>query len=199
MVEAMDRLITVLAKLPSIGRRSAERMAVRLASQRSHALLKQLCGALDEADRNLQLCSSCGAITETGKDPCRICADDSRDNSMLCVVEGPGDVMLMESAGGYRGKYHVLMGRLSPAKKQGPDNIRVRELLQRVKAERVKELVLALNTDVESDATVAYLCERLHDVGVAVSRIAMGVPAGSGISYADPVTLSRAVTGRQRL
>lgn len=199
MVGQLDRLIAVLARLPSVGRRSAERMAVRLASQQSHALLKQLRSALDDADQHLTLCSRCGCITEKEKDPCEICTSDSRDDSIICVVESPGDVLLMESAGGYNGLYHVLMGKISPAKAQGPDNVRIRQLLERARGGSVKEVLLALNTDVESDATVAYLQEKLEGMGVTLSRIAMGVPAGSGITYADPVTISRAVTARQRL
>ena len=199
MSEEKERMVEVLSKLPSIGRRSAQRMAMRLLGQPSHALLKQMIAALQAADDNLTICSQCGAITARAEDPCRICSDPRRDGTLLCVVESPGDLELMEAAHGFSGRYHVLGGRLSPARHQGPRNLQVPRLLERVAAEGVREVLLALNTDVESDATAAYLREQLAARGVAVSRIAMGLPAGSGISYADPLTLQRAVAARQRI
>ncbi len=199
MVEELDRMIEVLAKLPAIGRRSSERMAMRLIGQKSHALLKQLIAALEEADRELALCSECGAITAKSCDPCEICTDSRRDPRLICVVEGPGDVVLMERAGVFQGKYHVLGGKLSPSRNQGPENLRIARLTERVRRESVREILLAMNTDVESDATVQYLHELLDPHGVLLTRIAMGIPAGGGISYADPVTLKRAVTARQNI
>lgn len=199
MVAEVQRLVEVLAKLPAIGRRSAQRMAMRLLSQRSHALLKQLISALQEADDKLTLCSQCGAISSMESDPCGICSDPRRDAGLLCVVESPGDLEIMEAAHGFNGRYHVLGGKLSAARKQGPKSIRVPRLLERIEAESVREVLLALNTDVESDATASYLRELLSERGVSVSRIAMGLPAGSGISYADPLTLQRAVAARQKL
>jgi len=199
MVAELERLVDVLAKLPAIGRRSAQRMAMRLLSQPSHALLKQIVSALQDADDGLALCSQCGAITPAAKNPCRICSDPRRDSSLLCVVESPGDLEIMESAHGFNGRYHVLGGKLSAARKQGPKSIRVPRLLERIENEGVSEILLALNTNVESDATVSYLRELLAERGVSVSRIAMGLPAGSGISYADPITLQRAVEARQKM
>lgn len=199
LVEELDRLIEVLAKLPAIGRRSAERMAMRLIGQRSHALLKQLAAALDEADQQLSLCCECGAITTKTCDPCKICADPRRDPSLVCVVEGPGDVVLMERAGVFQGKYHVLGGKLSPARSQGSENLSIARLTEKVRRDSVREILLALNTDVESDATVQYLHELLDPYGVLLTRIAMGIPSGGGISYADPVTLKRAVSARQSI
>ncbi len=199
MVEELDRMVEVLAKLPAIGRRSAERMAVRMLSQRSHALLKQIIAALEEADRSLVLCSKCGAITGVNNDPCAICCDQRRDSSLICVVEGPGDIGTMESSGGFYGKYHVLGGKLSPSRNQGSESLMIGRLLERVRTESISEILLALNTDVESDATAQYLHELLDPHGVALTRIAMGIPAGSGVSYADPVTLKRAIAGRQTI
>lgn len=198
MLVEMERLIEVLAKLPAIGRRSAQRMAMRMLSQPSHALLKQIVAALQDADGNLGICSECGSITERERDPCRICGDPNRDSRLLCLVESPGDLEIMESSQSFNGRYHVLGGRLSPARKQGPKNLQIPRLLKRVEDGGVREILLALNTDVESDATAAYLRELLVQRGVAVSRVAMGLPAGSGISYADPLTLKRAVAARQR-
>jgi recombination protein RecR len=174
-------------------------MAMRRLSQQSHALLKQTISALEAADQNLTLCSRCGAITERENDPCAICTDPRRDNALLCVVESPGDLVIMESAHGFDGRYHVLGGKLSPASKQGPKNLQIPKLMERIESEGVREILMALNTDVESDATVSYLRDILGERGVAVSRIAMGIPAGSGISYADPVTLQRAVAARQKM
>lgn len=199
MNEILKSLISAFAKLPAIGHRSAERMAVHLLSQKSHSHLRQLIAIMSESDDKLVLCAQCSAITEKTQNPCRICADENRLGNILCVVENPGDVILMEAAGGFNGKYHVLMGRLSPSKKSGPENIRVGELLKRVATEKVEEVLLALNMDVESDATVAYLRERLAGAGVRLTRIATGVPVGSGISYADPLTLERAVSARREL
>jgi recombination protein RecR len=192
----MDRLIACLAKLPGVGRRSAERMAVRLIRERT-GLARELVSALDEATRELAGCVQCGSITSASENPCALCTHPGRDSRLLCVVEDPADILAIEKSGGYQGRYHALMGKLSPMRSQGIQDLRLQALLERVSRDRVEEVILALNTDVESDATAVFIRERLADCGVRVTRLAFGLPVGSGIMYSDPVTLSRAMKGRQ--
>ena len=192
----MDRLISCLGRLPGVGRRSSERIALKLVLDRS-GLLKELISALEEAGKNLCCCSKCGSITLAENDPCGLCSDSRRDGSLLCVVEDPGDILMMEKSGGYRGRYHSLMGKISPMEGSGPRDLRIESLLSRIKDEKFKEVILALNTDVEGDATASYLLDLLKAKNVRVSRLAFGLPAGSGIGYSDPVTLARAMEGRR--
>jgi len=195
MMEPLRNLEQCLAKLPGIGRRSASRIAASL--MRDGDLSQSLAAALRDARERVRACSRCGTLTASGKDPCRLCSDPSRDTSILCIVEDPNDIVLIESSGAFQGRYHSLMGRLSPMKGTGPRDLRISTLLSRVKEEGVAEVLLALNTDVESEATANYLLELLRDSGVRVTRLAYGIPAGSGIMYSDPVTLERAIKGRQ--
>jgi recombination protein RecR len=160
-------------------------------------LLRETVSALEEAAATVCCCRRCGSITSKDRDPCRLCEDPGRDGGALCVVEDPGDILRLEESGGFHGRYHALMGRLSAAKGTGPRELRIAELLARLEPEGVREVVLALNTDVESDATAGYLAEALRSVPVRVTRLAFGLPAGSGIAYTDPVTLARAIRGRQ--
>ncbi len=194
-ISALDDLVACLGRLPGIGRRSAERIAIHIAVH--GGLRNDLAAALGKAGESLCCCSLCGSLTAPEYDPCRICTDPSRDPDVLCVVESPSDVFLLENAGGYRGRYHVLMGRISPMGRQGPDNMRLDALRKRLDTEPVKEVVLALNSDVESEATAAYLRDMLANRPVRISRPAMGIPAGSGMAYSDPVTLARAIRGRE--
>ncbi len=198
MLDSFEHLIRVLNRLPSIGRRSAERMALRLATDRG-TLRKDVLAALRAVDETLTLCSRCGSLTEREADPCALCTSPRRRDGVLCVVEDPGDVLIMERAGGYDGRYHCLGGKLSPMRGQGAADITVETLLQRVREESISEVILALNTDVESDATAHYLRDVLRSRDVTVSHLAWGLPAGSGIAYADPQTLSRAMAGRQAM
>ena len=131
------------------------------------------------------------------QDPCKLCTAADRDDSMLCVVEEPGDVALLEKSGAYRGRYHALMGKISPMKGEGLNDLRIRALVERVAGKDVREVILALSTDVEGDATASFISEVLRREGVKVSRLAFGLPAGSGVRYSDPITLERAVKGRQ--
>lgn len=193
----MDQLGRVLARLPGIGRRTAERIALRLVRDRSKGLVRELIDALQDVDARVTLCSVCGHMTATDADPCRLCTDPRRDGRLLCVVEDPGDIVQIEKSGAFRGRYHALMGKLSPMRQEGPRQMRLDALLARIRAESIEEVVLALNTDVESDATCSYLQGLLHPLGVRVTRIAYGLPAGSGIAYSDPVTLQRAIQGRR--
>lgn len=196
MADAFERLISALARLPGVGRRSAERMALRLVVKKA-ALLKDLKAALVEAEGSLVCCSVCGAITRSDADPCRICTDPDRSSRVLCVVEDPGDIMLIERAGVFRGRYHALMGKLSPMNGAGVAELRIEPLARRVREEGVEELLLALNSDVESDATGAFIRDRVGNPGLRISRLAHGLPVGSGVSYLDSITLGRAIEGRQ--
>jgi recombination protein RecR len=196
--DPLDRLISALAKLPAIGRRSAERIALKLV-QNNKGLSEELVASLQAAHKSVCCCSKCGSITTKEQNPCRLCTDPRRDDSVLCVVEDPGDIMLIERSGGFRGRYHALLGKISPMKGEGVDDIRATELAKRVKDEGVKEIILALNSDVESDATAGFLHDMLTSKDVKVTRIAFGLPAGSGIAYSDPVTLSRAIEGRTEM
>ena len=142
-------------------------------------------------------CEACGGITSAEAQPCRICTDPTRDAATICVVEDPADMQAIERCGVFRGRYHALMGKISPARGEGINDLRVRSLLDRVDREGVREVILALNTDTESDATAGLLADLLRQRNVRVTRLAFGLPVGSGILFADPVTLARAVRGRQ--
>ena len=166
---------------------------------RDRDLSRALASALKDAGDRVKACSRCGTLTASGRDPCRLCSDPGRDSTILCVVEDPNDIVLIESSGAFRGRYYSLMGTISPMKGRGPRDLRVPGLLSRVKDEGVEEVLLALNTDVESEATASYLLELFRDSPVRVTRLAYGIPAGSGIMYSDPVTLERAIKGRQRM
>ncbi len=198
MPEPFESLCRTLARLPGLGRRSAERAALALVRRRD-GLSEALEAALRDAREGVRLCSLCGALTTRERDPCRLCADPARDSTRLCVVEEPGDVLAMERSGAFQGRYHALLGRLSAANATGPAELRVKELVRRVDEEGVQEVMLAISTDVEGDATAAYIAEVLRETPVAVTRLAFGLPADSGVGYSDPLTLKRAVGGRQRV
>jgi len=192
--DSLERLASCLARLPGIGRRSAERMAMKLV--RDPGLMKDLSLAIDTAGKTLAGCSRCGSVTAVTDNPCRLCTSPHRDATLLCVVEDASDIELIEKAGSFHGRYHALGGRLSPTKGMGPDNLRVKSLLERVEREKFEEIILALSTDVEGDSTASFVTEMLHGKNVKISRLAFGLPAGSGIGYSDPVTLERAFKGR---
>ena len=194
----LDDLVAALEKLPGIGKRSAERMTLALVQNRD-GLARRLAEALLAADEQVGTCSVCGSITVTKEDPCALCTDGRRATGLLCVVESPGDIMKIENSHGFQGRYHVLGGHLSPALGTGVADLRMNELLSRLQPEEIKEVILALGTDVESEATASYVAEVLHSRGVSVSRLAFGIPSGSAIEYADATTLQHALEGRQRL
>ncbi len=196
--EHLDRLSAQLGRLPGVGRRTAERMALRLARE-PRGLLADLDAALRAVAEEVRCCSRCGSITTIREDPCTLCLDPKRDGSLLCIVEDPSDILLIEKSGGFSGRYHALLGRLSPAGNTGVGDLRLDDLLRRVEAEAIREVLLALNTDVESEATCSYIRERLQALPVRVTRLAAGLPAGSGVMYADSVTLARAIKGRQEM
>jgi len=194
--EPIAALIAQLRKLPGIGPRSAERVALHLVQGEAETV-KQLADALLRAKHNIQACAVCGALTE--KTPCDTCTDPRRDASLICLVEQPTDILLIEKAGTFRGKYHVLGGKISPINKVQPEDLRIAELEKRLTSEPIKEIVIALGTDVEGDATGFYLAKRLAREGLKVTRIAYGLPAGTGLEFADELTLSRALEGRREL
>jgi recombination protein RecR len=189
-------LVAALSKLPGIGPRSAERIALYLV-QADPGLSEQLSAAVIEARSRIQFCAHCGALTE--KSPCALCTDSRRDASIVCLVERPVDILSLEKSGTFHGRYHVLGGHISPTGGIGPEELRIAELESRLRVEPIQELIIALGSDVEGDATSYYLAKRLAREGLRITRIAHGLPAGSGLEFADEVTLSRALEGRRDL
>jgi recombination protein RecR len=194
--EPIASLIAALGKLPGVGPRSAERIALHLVQAEAPAV-RQLAELILTARERIRLCSVCGGLTET--DPCSICLDVRRDASLVCVVERPTDILSVEKANSFRGKYHVLGGKISPLNGVGPEDLRIAQLEARVGKEPIREVVLALPTDVEGDATSFYLAKQLGAKAVKVTRIAHGLPAGSGLDFADELTLTRAIEGRREM
>jgi recombination protein RecR len=193
--EPITTLSEALCRLPGIGPRSAERLALHLV-QTAADDVRRLAQTLVQAREKIRVCSICGGLTES--DPCAICQDPRRDTSVLCVVERPLDVFALEKAGSFRGRYHVLGGKISPLNGVEPEDLRLAELESRL-GSGVTEIVVALSTDVEGDATSYYLAKRLAGKGAKISRLAHGLPAGSGLEFADEVTLSRALEGRREM
>lgn len=196
--DSFERLIREMEKLPGIGRRSAERMAYHLLAAPTPEAMA-LAVAIRDVKKNLHPCLECGDLTE--EERCAICADPRREASTICVVEWPREVRAIEKSGEYRGRYHVLMGRLSPLAGVEPDDLRIGALVERVKAGVVQEVVLATSPTVEGDATAAYLRGRLKDEApsVAVTRLARGLPAGSDLSFAQAGTIGEALKGRKEV
>lgn len=193
---SITALTAALAKLPGIGPRSAERIALHLV-QSELGSVHQLAEAIVTARDKIHLCTTCGALTEVS--PCEICANPRRDSSLVCVVERPVDILSIDKGGSYHGKFHVLGGKISPLDGVEPDDLRITELEQRLSSEPIKELVIALSTDVEGDATSYYLAKRLARPELKITRIAHGLPAGTGLEFADELTLSRALEGRREM
>ncbi len=196
MVGPIVELEKCLARLPGLGRRSAGRAALALVRERER-LLKPLVEALEVAASRVRCCSRCGAFTEADRDPCDLCTDETRDGTLLCVVEEPSDIISIEASGAFRGRYHSLGGKLSPARHTGPEKLRFAELVDRVVREGVTEVLLAVSTDMDGDATAGYAAEILRGTGAKTTRLAFGLPADSGIAYSDPLTLRRAINGRR--
>jgi len=191
----IDELIDALRCLPGVGPKSAQRISFQLL-ERNRGGAQRLSEALHNAVEKVGHCRSCRTLTE---DPeCRLCRDPRRDQHTICVVESPADVLAFEQGGDYRGLYFVLMGRLSPIDGIGPEDIGIDRLVERVQALNVSELILATNPTVEWEATAFYIAEEMRRLGVAVSRIAHGVPLGGELEYVDSGTLSHALKGRQR-
>ena len=194
--EPITSLIAALCRLPGVGPRSAERIALHLVQSEAPAV-RQLAESILVAREKIRACSICGGLTET--DPCSICSDARRDGSLVCVVERPTDIISIEKANSFRGRYHVLGGKISPLNGVEPEDLRIGQLAARLTSEPIREVVIALPTDVEGDATGFYLAKQLGAKGVKVTRIAHGLPAGSGLDLADELTLTRALEGRREM
>jgi recombination protein RecR len=192
---AVDNLVAQLTRLPGIGTRTAQRLAFHLLSTRKEDALA-LAAAIEEVKERVRFCKECGNLTE--EELCAICQDGRRDRSVVCVVEQPADLLSLERTHEYRGLYHVLGGSLSPLDGVEPEHLRLAELLRRVEAGGIEEVVLATNPNMTGEATAAYLAERLRD-HVRVTRLASGLPVGGDLEYADEVTLGRALAGRREM
>jgi recombination protein RecR len=193
--DPIAHLATLLARLPGIGERTAQRLVFILRSPPEYA--RELSQAVARVTTEVRLCSRC--CTLTPQDPCPLCSDTRRDDKLLCVVESVPDQLAIERTREFRGRYHVLHGALSPLDGVGPDQLKVRELLARLQSGAVEEVILATNPTVEGEATALYLARLLQPMGLRVTRIAQGVPMGGGLEYADQVTLARALSGRRGL
>jgi recombination protein RecR len=190
----LENLITQLSTLPSIGRKTAQRLAYHLLAQDS-ASVNALARALSEAKSRIHPCSVCGNYTE--KDTCTICSNTRRIQSLICVIEKPSDILAFERSGTYQGVYHVLGGGLSPLDGIGPDDLNMAKLWERSRGD--VELILALSTNAEGEATATYIAQRLHGRGVKISRLARGIPVGSELEYIDELTVQRALEGRTEI
>lgn len=192
-MDAVERLITEFEKMPSIGRKSAQRLAFYVL-QLDPEEARLLARAITDVKEKVRRCSVCGNATED--DPCPICRDERRDPHLLAVVEQPADVMAFERTGSFRGRYHVLHGALSPVEGVGPDELPVQRLLERVRAGGPREVILATSPTVEGEATASFLTHFLQPLGVRVTRLARGVPVGTDLEFVDQATLARALEGR---
>ena len=194
--DALQQLIDQFKRLPGIGAKSAQRLAFHvLRTPREDA--ERLCDAIRQVKDRVTYCTVCNNITDV--DPCAVCADQSRDRRVICVVEEPQNVNVVEKTGGFRGTYHVLMGAISPLAGVGPDDLKIKGLLTRLAGGAVEEVILATNPTVEGEATAIYLARLLKPLGPRVTRIAMGIPVGSDLEYADDLTMSRSLEGRREL
>lgn len=192
----VQELITELGRLPGVGPKSAQRLAFHLLAV-DEADAQRLADAIIAVQRQMRVCQRCFNVTDA--EECRVCRDTRRDPTVLCVVEEARDLVAIERTGEFRGRYHVLGGAISPIDGVGPDQLRVKELMSRIGAEGVTEVVLATNPNVEGEATASYLTKMLKAMDLSVSRLAAGLPVGGDLEYADEVTLGRAFSGRTRL
>jgi len=192
----ISKLIDSFMKLPGIGPKTASRLAFHVLDMKEDDVMN-FAKALVDVKRELTYCSVCGHITDT--DPCYICEDKTRDQSMICVVEETKDVIAMEKMREYKGLYHVLHGAISPMEGVGPEDINVPSLLTRLRDEHVQELILATNPNIEGESTAMYIARLVKPIGIKVTRLAHGLPVGGDLEYADEVTLSKAITGRTEI
>ena len=193
-IEPLAKLVNAFSKLPGIGGKTALRLAYHIISAPQEDV-DELINALAEVKQKIKYCSCCGNFSEN--DLCDICKDSRRDNSVICVVKDPRDVIAMEKTGSFKGVYHVLHGTISPIDNIGPDDIRIKELLTRLNS--VQEIILATNPDVEGDATAVYIARLLKPFNIKTTRIAHGIPIGGDLEYIDEVTLSKAIDGRREM
>ena len=193
---SIEKLIESFEKLPSIGHKTATRLAFHMLNLNEEST-KEFINSIIEAKKNLKYCSKCFNITET--DPCPICSSPKRDQSTICVVEDVKDVVAMEKTHEFKGVYHVLHGSISPMNGIGPEDIKIKELLERLRDTDVKEIIIATNPRVEGEATAIYLSKLIKPIGIKVTRIAHGIPVGGDLEYTDEVTLIKALEGRREL
>lgn len=193
--QALERLIQDFTKLPGIGKKTASRLAMNIL-RRPAGEARELAGALADLHSSIQLCSCCFTFSEN--DPCAICADPKRDETLICVVEQPGDLLAIEKAGNFLGHYHILHGVLAPMDGIGPAEIKVTELEARLQNDSIKEVFIATSSTVPGEATANYLIDRLQNKSVLVTRLACGIPMGMDIKYADKHTLARAISSRSK-
>jgi len=190
---SLGRLVEQFGKLPGIGRKSAERLALHVLKS-PKGLAEELAQSLLEVKEKIGFCSICFSLTD--KDPCPICTDQRRANGSICVVEGPGDQLAIEKSGAFKGRYHILQGVLSPLDGIGVEDLRIAELMSRLRNENIKEIILAINPSVEGESTVSYLTDLLKGKDVTVTRIALGIPLGGDLKYIDSMTLKRSLENR---
>jgi len=196
--EPIQNLINALERLPGIGPKSASRLAFHFL-RADESLSTELAEALNGIKQKIGYCSECFNITEAGRERCEICENPKRDGSVICVLEDALDVLALERMGAFAGKYHVLQGVLNPIEGIGPDDIKIKSLIERVARGEIREVILATNPSMEGDATALYISQRLASFGVQVTRLARGLPMGGDLEYADQSTLLRALTGRQEM
>lgn len=194
---SIEQLIESLRRYPGVGKKTAERYALYTVNRLDHEAIDQIIEAYQKIKSEIFQCPVCGNITDT--DPCYVCKDDSRDKSIILVVEEAKDVIVMEKTNRFHGLYHVLNGAISPSNGIGPDNINIKSLLERLKDESIKEVILATNLNNEGETTARYISRLLEDTGILVTRIAHGIPAGGNIEYADEVTIFKAIEGRRQI
>ncbi|MFA5910851.1 MAG: recombination mediator RecR [Vicinamibacterales bacterium] len=193
---SLQELVDQFKKLPGVGAKSAQRLAFHiLRTPREDA--ERLCQAIRDVKDRVTYCTTCNNITDT--DPCLMCGDEARDHRVICVVEEPQNVNVVDRSGGFKGVYHVLMGAISPLQGVGPDDLKIKGLLARIGTDGVDEVILATNPNVEGEATAIYLARLLKPLGIRVTRIATGIPVGSDIDYADDLTVGKAMDGRREV
>ena len=196
--DPLQRLVLALERLPGIGPKTASRLAFYLLRSPDE-LSRDLAGALQDLKSSIGQCPVCFNFTLSGRSLCEVCADPQRDPALICVVEEALDVLAMERTAGYHGRYHVLHGALSPIEGIGPDDLKIRQLIERVKAGGIKEIIIATNPSMEGDATALYLNQQLQPFDIRVTRLARGLPMGGDLEYADQSTILRALSGRQEM
>jgi recombination protein RecR len=194
--DSIEKLIQRLIKLPGIGRRSAERI-VGYILDASKEEIRLLSDAISKVKENVRFCQACNNLSE--QDLCKICQDSRRKKDIVCIVEKPSDVTALEKAGNFEGVYHVLMGSISPLEGKGPDDLRIDGLMQRIKQDNIKEVIIATDADTEGEITALYLTKMIKPLGVKLTRIGLGIPMGSNLEYADASTLSKSLESRREI
>ncbi|OGF46457.1 MAG: recombination protein RecR [Candidatus Firestonebacteria bacterium RIFOXYA2_FULL_40_8] len=193
---SLEKLINELGKLPGIGPKSAQRLAYHILKSGKEDI-DNLARAMAEVKEKVRYCSKCYNITES--DPCPVCSSNKRNKNVICIVEEPLDILSLEKTGSFNGVYHVLMGSISPLDGIGPEDLKIKELLRRIEPEKISEVIIATNPDVEGEATALFLSKILKPLGVKVYRLALGIPMGASLEYTDEVTLARALEGKREI